>query len=76
MTRARVIGRPRYAVVTQALTEDITSGRYPVGTALPTELALCTQFDISRHTVREALRRFGRGRYVACHGGAGQGLGN
>ncbi len=57
MTRARVIGRPRYAVVTQALTEDITSGRYPVGTALPTELALCTQFDISRHTVREALRR-------------------
>jgi len=57
MSRARVIGRPRYAVVAQALTEDILSGRYPVGTTLPTEHALCTQFNISRHTTREALRR-------------------
>ena len=51
------MSRPRYAVVAQVLTDDILSGRYPVGTALPTEHALCSQFDISRHTVREALRR-------------------
>jgi len=57
MSRSRIAGRPRYAVVAQALTEDITSGRYPVGTTLPTEHALCTQFNISRHTTREALRR-------------------
>ncbi|MBE0627257.1 MAG: GntR family transcriptional regulator [Burkholderiales bacterium] len=36
---------------------DITSGRYPVGSLLPTELNLCTQFGVSRHTVREAVRR-------------------
>ena len=57
MSRPRVAGQPRYAVVAQALTEDILSGRYAVGKNLPTEQALCTQFDISRHTTREALRR-------------------
>lgn len=51
------MSRPRYAVVAQSLTEDILSGRYPVGATLPTEQALCTQFNISRHTTREALRR-------------------
>ena len=50
-------GRPRYAVVAQALIDDILSGRYPVGATLPTEHALCKQFDISRHTAREAIRR-------------------
>ena len=57
MSKAHVIARPRYAVVAQALTEDILSGHYPVGASLPTEHALCIQFDISRHTTREALRR-------------------
>jgi len=57
MSRSQVSGRPRYAVVAQALTEDILSGRYPVGATLPSEHALCAQFDISRHTTREALRR-------------------
>lgn len=57
MSSSRVAGQPRYAVVAQALTEDILSGRYPVGATLPSEHALCTQFDISRHTTREALRR-------------------
>ncbi|MDO8441085.1 MAG: GntR family transcriptional regulator [Polaromonas sp.] len=44
-------------LVAQRLIEDITSGRYPVGSLLPTEMALCTQFGVSRHTVREAVRR-------------------
>lgn len=37
--------------------DDIVSGRYPVGSLLPAELDLCTQFDVSRHTMREAIRR-------------------
>jgi len=49
--------RPRYAVVAKTLIDDILSGRYAVGTALPTEHALCKHFDISRHTAREAIRR-------------------
>lgn len=37
--------------------DDIASDRYPVGSLLPAELDLCTQFDVSRHTMREAIRR-------------------
>lgn len=53
-----VIGsQPQYALVAQALIKDITQGVYPVGCLLPTEFELCTQFRVSRHTVREAIRR-------------------
>jgi DNA-binding GntR family transcriptional regulator len=48
---------PRYAQVARALIEDIETGRYPVGSLLPTEQQLCRQFDISRHTAREATGR-------------------
>ena len=54
--------QPQYVLVAQRLIEDITSGRYPVGGLLPPEFQLCTQFGVSRHTVREAIRRlFERG---------------
>ncbi|WP_456388830.1 GntR family transcriptional regulator [Profundibacter sp.] len=56
-TPRRIASSPRYAVVAQALMDEILSGRYPVNTNLPTELALCKQFNISRHTAREALRQ-------------------
>ena len=49
--------RPRYQRVADDLTKRIGSGRYPVGGHLPTEMALCEQYGISRHTVREALRQ-------------------
>jgi GntR family transcriptional regulator len=48
---------PRYIVVADTLTTDIAKGRYPVGSTLPTEHELCEMFDVSRFTVREALRR-------------------
>lgn len=61
MTRSektsRFGGRTRYAVLAEALLEDIQAGRYPVGSLLPPETELCREFDVSRHTVREALRR-------------------
>lgn len=50
-------GRTRYAVLAEALLNDIQSGFYAVGSLLPTETELCREFDVSRHTVREALRR-------------------
>lgn len=49
--------QPRYALLAQALVDDISAGRYPVGTLLPTEFDLAAQFGLSRHTVREAMRR-------------------
>lgn len=49
--------QPRYLQLAQTLINEIRSGRYAVGTFLPTEFDLCEQFGASRHTVREAVRR-------------------
>ena len=48
---------PRYQRVADELTKRIVAGKYPVGANLPTEMELCRQYGISRHTVREALRQ-------------------
>lgn len=48
---------PRYAEILDALRADIASGVFPVGASLPSEAVLCRRFDVSRFTVREALRR-------------------
>ncbi|NWD04155.1 GntR family transcriptional regulator [Pseudomonas gingeri] len=45
----------RYAAVAQDLIDSIGSGRYPVGSLLPTELELCTFYQVSRHTIRAAI---------------------
>lgn len=44
-----------YAQIAQSLTEGIRSGLYPVGSLLPTELALCELYGASRPTIRAAL---------------------
>ena len=48
---------PRYQQVAQTLLHEIATGRYPVGSQLPTEFELCAQFGVSRATAREALKR-------------------
>ncbi|MGI4838141.1 MAG: GntR family transcriptional regulator [Janthinobacterium lividum] len=50
-------GQPRYLLLAQALMDDIKAARYPLDSLLPTEHELCQQFGVSRHTVREAIRR-------------------
>lgn len=47
----------RYLQVARALRKEIVDGVYPVGSQLPTEHELCERFEVSRYTVREALRR-------------------
>jgi DNA-binding GntR family transcriptional regulator len=42
-----------------------------VGGLLPTEAVLCRQFGVSRHTVREALRRLREAGLVSRHQGVG-----
>lgn len=48
---------PRYLQLAGELREAILSGAYANGKPFPTETALCTRYDVSRFTVREALRR-------------------
>ena len=47
---------PRYHALADQLRAGIVSGRYAVGTQLPTELEICRTEAISRHTARDALR--------------------
>lgn len=52
----------RYSNLARVLTDEIEAGRYKVGDLIPTEAELTQRFDVSRHTVREALRDLkGRG---------------
>ena len=46
----------RYSALARLLGDEIESGRYKVGQKIPTEAELQQRFDVSRHTVREALR--------------------
>jgi DNA-binding GntR family transcriptional regulator len=48
--------KPRYVTLAEELTQAIRDGVYPVGSLLPTEPELCAKHDVSRHTLREAVR--------------------
>jgi GntR family transcriptional regulator len=48
---------PRYVQLSDVLIGRIRAGTYDLGSLLPTEVELCEEFSVSRHTVREALRR-------------------
>lgn len=66
---------PFYFQLKKLLAEEIESGRWEPRERLPSEPAICTHFDISRTTVRQALaeleaegmicREKGRGTFVA-----------
>jgi len=61
----------RYLRVARTLRKEIADGVYPVGARLPTEHELCEQFQVSRYTVREALRRLREDNLVASRPRAG-----
>ncbi|MFO1455653.1 MAG: GntR family transcriptional regulator [Steroidobacteraceae bacterium] len=48
---------PRYRQLADELIGEIRAGRRRVGETLPGELELAQSYDVSRHTVREALRQ-------------------
>jgi GntR family transcriptional regulator len=62
---------PLYLQLTQALRDEIVTGRYPVGSQLPTEDELRERFAVSRFTVREAIRRLREEGLVTSRQGAG-----
>lgn len=64
-------GRPRYQLVAMRLREEIEAGRYPLGSLLPTELEISAQFNVSRATVREAIRQLQVDGLVSRRAGVG-----
>ena len=68
-------GPPLHEQLSQHLSDYLVSGRVSVGAMLPSEHAICRQFDVSRVTVRRAIDRLvklgmierqpGRGMFVA-----------
>jgi len=56
--------QPLYLQIHAVIKERILSARYAVGSLLPTEAELCTEFGASRFTVREALRGLAEQGYV------------
>lgn len=57
--------------VAAALTDEIRSGRWPVGSKLPTEVRLVEQLGVSRTVVREAISRLRNAGLVEPRQGSG-----
>lgn len=62
---------PRYQQIARVLKRAILDGGYPVGARLPTEGELASSYEVSRHTVREALRVLRNDGLVSSRQGAG-----
>lgn len=67
MKKTRVL----YLEVAEKIKEDIFSGKYPVGTMLPTETELEKLFDVSKITVRKAIELLAADEYVEKKSGKG-----
>ncbi|WP_175885328.1 GntR family transcriptional regulator [Burkholderia sp. BCC0044] len=65
------MNRPHFAEIARDLTEGIASGRFPVGSYLPTELELRDLYKTSRHTVRAALHELQQLGFVSRRKNAG-----
>jgi len=61
----------RYQQVADTLRQAIAGGAHPVGGLLPTETELCERFQVSRFTVREALRQLAEEGLVSRRQGSG-----
>lgn len=60
-----------YKKIARKLAHAILSGEYPPGSLFPTEMALCESWQVSRHTVREALRELTEQGLISRRKGAG-----
>lgn len=69
---ARGVGRqPLYAALSEVLIRDISSGKYPPLSTLPTEQELTELYGVSRQTVRQALRVLRDRGLISSHPGIG-----
>lgn len=61
----------RYLTILDTVRGRISNGLYAVGASLPSEAEFCAEFDASRFTIREALRRLQAEGLVARRQGSG-----
>ena len=64
-------GRPLYQVIADELRTRIVRGEYALGTMLPTEKDLLTNYGVSRYTVRAALQQLREQGFVSMRRGSG-----
>ena len=64
-------GRSKHSLLADALSSEITGGKYKVGDLLPSEPQLSLRFGVSRHTVRAALRTLHQLGLVSSQQGVG-----
>lgn len=62
---------PRYLVLASELRDAILAGSYSDERPFPTETTLCERYDVSRFTVREALKRLQAEGLIARRRGSG-----
>lgn len=62
---------PKYEITYRTILDRLKSGRYPVGSRIPTEGELARHFDVSRVTIRRALDMLVQDGYVESRQGSG-----
>lgn len=62
---------PRYLQVARALQDAINSGQFSVGSLLPTEIDLSTEYGVSRQTVRQAIGQLRQQGLLSARKGVG-----
>jgi GntR family transcriptional regulator len=66
-----VKAKPRYSEVADQIRLQIMTGRYPIGSLLPSETDLRAEYSVSRHTIREATRQLSMSGLVSPEHGRG-----
>lgn len=62
---------PRYLQIAEDLRSQIESGRIPRGSRLPTEQELGKEYDASRNTIRDAIKRLISDKLIETRAGQG-----
>lgn len=71
MTLSSARRTPLFEQVAAQLREEITSGRWPVGSRIPTEPELAEQLGVARGTLREAVRALSHNGLLDIRQGSG-----
>jgi len=62
---------PKYFSLKETINNEILSGHYPLGSKLPTEVAMASIYNVSRSTVRQALNLLVEEGIIAKRWGSG-----